>query len=335
MHKGLKIALLAVLLIAATYFFGDVCGRVAQGYELIVLHPSREVLMSIALRFFLAAGSVTVTAGLVAALVRPRWACFLIFALSALAMLLGWELKASSGLLTAVYFVASLIYAKGIAGELDDRLSFSVGPIWHSQSLLLAALLVVACGSFYFGYAAEIDRAGFSIPPYLVDIAMERIEEEISQLLPEAAGEEVIAKFREQLGVTLEEMAREAGRFLPEGVREVAVAQFREQLARALDEMQKEASERAQAADREAILARFRDQLRRALAELVQSAIRPYQRWIPFVLAINLFTLLTTITFLFSWIPILILMAIFPLLTALGLTKVVTETRLVKRLALG
>ena len=334
MHRELKSTVFAILLIAASYFLGDVCARIGQGYELI-LHPSREMLLGLALRFFLALGAVAVTAGLVAALVRPRWACFLIFALSALVTLLGWELKASSGVLTAVYFVASLFYANGIAEELNDRLSFSVGPIRHSQSILLIALAIVACGSFYFGYAAEIDRAGFSIPPYLVDIVMERIEEEVSQLLPEAAGEETIARFREQLGVTLEEMAKEVGRFLPENVREVTMAQFREQLARALDEMQKEASERVQAADREAILAKFRDQLRRALVELVQSAIRPNQRWIPLVLAINLFTLLTTITLFLSWIPILALRVIFPLLTALGLTKVVTETRLVRRLTLG
>jgi enoyl-CoA hydratase/carnithine racemase len=334
MHRELKSAVFAILLIAACYFFGDACGRMEQGYGLI-LHPSREVLLGIALHFFLAIGVVTVTAGLVAALVRPRWACFLVFGLSALAMLLGWELKASSGMLTGVYFLASLFYANGIAEELSDRLSFSVGPIWHSQSILLTALVLVMCGSFYFGYAAEIDRAGLSIPPYLVEIVMERVEEEVSKLLPESAGEEAIAQFAEQLEGTLQEMAKEISGFLPENVREVAVAQFREQLARALGEMQKEASERVQAADREAILAKFRDQLRRALVELLENAIRPYQRWIPLVLAINLFTLLMSITFLFSWVPILILMVVFPLLTALGLTKVVTETRLVKRLTLG
>jgi hypothetical protein len=277
---------------------------------------------------------MALTAGLVAALVRPLWACFIIFALSALAMLLGWELNASSGVLTAVYFIASLFYANGIAEGLNDRLNFSVGPIWHSQRILLIALVIVVCGSFYFGYAAEIDRAGFSIPPYLIEIIMDRIEEEINKLLPETAGEEAIVKFGEQLEKALEEMAKEVGRLLPEDVREIAMVQFRDQLTRALEEMEKEASERMQAADREAILARFREQLRKALVDFVQSAIRPYQRWIPLVLAINLFTLLTTITLLFSWLPILILMVVFPLLTALGVTKVVTETREVKRLVI-
>jgi hypothetical protein len=44
---------------------------------------------------------------------------------------------------------------------------------------------------------------------------------------------------------------------------------------------------------------------------------------------------LLTITGLLSWIPILALWAIFPLLTALGVTKVTTRTREVKRLTLS
>jgi len=37
---------------------------------------------------------------------------------------------------------------------------------------------------------------------------------------------------------------------------------------------------------------------------------------------------------LLSWIPILVLRLIFPLLTAMGVTKVVTETREVRRLTI-
>ena len=43
MHKELKSAVFAVLLIAASYYFGDVCERIGQGYELI-LFPSEEIL---------------------------------------------------------------------------------------------------------------------------------------------------------------------------------------------------------------------------------------------------------------------------------------------------
>ena len=155
MDRQLKIVFFAVLLIVASYYFGGVCERIGQGYDLI-LSPSREIL-GLAIRFFLALGTIAITAGLVAALVRPLWACFVVFALSALAMLLGWGLKTSSGILAAVYFIVSLIYVERIARELDDRLRFSVSPISQSQSILLATLVIVACGSFYFGYAAEVE----------------------------------------------------------------------------------------------------------------------------------------------------------------------------------
>ncbi|MBM4467239.1 MAG: hypothetical protein FJ014_17075 [Chloroflexi bacterium] len=333
MSKELKSALFAVLLIAVSYYFGSVCERVGQSYALI-LSPSRQIL-GLAIRFLLAVGAVALTAGLVAALVRPLWACFLIFALSALAMLLGWELAASSGALTAAYFIASLFYAQGIAGELDNRLSFSVRPIWHVQPILLMALVIVACGSFYFGYAAEINREGFSIPPFLVEMVMGKVEEEVTKVLPEVGGEAAIAMFREQLEEALEEMGKEVGRLLPEAIRDASMAKFRGQLERALDEVEREAGKRLQAADKEAIMARFREQFEEALTELVKEAIRPYERWIPLVFAISIFVSLVTITRLLSWIPILALRGIFPLLTALGVTKIVIETRQVKRLTLG
>jgi hypothetical protein len=334
MHRELKSAIFAVLLIAASYYFGDVCERIGQGYQLI-LSPSGEIL-GLALRLFLAIGAVAITASLVTALVRPLWACFAVFALSALAMFLGWELKASSGVLTAVYFIVSLIYAERTAGELNDRLRFSVRPVSQSQSILLTALVIVVCGSFYFGYAAEIDREGFAIPPALVEMVVGRMEKEVIEFLPADLGEAALTRFRDDIERVLdEEMEKEVANRLPAAQAEAVMAEFRRQLEGILDEMEKEAGKRLQAAEREAIMAEFREQFERALVEFVEKAIKPYERWIPVVFAISLFTLLATITRLLSWIPIVALIAVFPLLTALGVTKVVAETRLVRRLTLG
>ena len=333
MDRQLKIVFFAVLLIAASYFFGDVCERIGQGYELI-LSPSGETL-DLALRLLLAMGAVAITAGLVAALVRPRWACFLVFALSALAMLLGWELKASGGVLTAVYFVASLIYVERIARELDDRLRFSVRPISQSQSILFMTLIIVACGSFHFGYAAEIEREGFSIPPALIEMVVERTEKEAIRLLPADVGEAAVAGFRDQFERVLDEMEKEVSKRLPAAQAEVVMAEFGRQFEKILDEMEREAGERLQGIERDAIVAKFREQFEETLVEFVEKAIRPYEQWIPLVFAISLFSLLATITVLLSWIPVVALMVIFPLLTALGVTEVVAETGLIRRLTLG
>ena len=334
MHRELKSAVFAVLLIAASYYFGDVCERIGQGYDLI-LFPSENSL-GFALRFFLAVGAVAITAGLVAALVRPLWACFIVFGLSALAMLLGWELKVSVGILTMVYLVVSLIYAKRIARGLDDRLAFSVRPISHSQRILIPTLVIAACGSFYFGYAAEIDREGFSIPPTLVEIVADKVENDAIKLLPEDLGEAAVARFRDQFErVLLDELEKEVTSRLPAAQGEALMAEFRRQLARVLDNMEEGATGRLSAAEREAIVAEFREQFEKTLVELVENAIRPYERWVPVVFAISLFSLLATITALLSWIPILALMVTFPLLTALGMTREVAETGLIRRLTLG
>ena len=333
MYRELKSAVFAVLLIAASYYFGDVCERIGQGYDLILL-PS-EGILGLALWFFLAMGAVVITAGLVAALVRPLWACFVVFGLSAVAMLLGWGLKASGGILAGVYFIASLIYVERIARELNDRLRFSVRPISQSQRILISTLLIVACGSFYFGYAAEIDREGFSIPPALVEMVADKVENEAIKLLPEDWGEAAMARFRDQVEqVLLDELEKEVASRLPAVQGEALMAEFRRQLARVLNNMEEEASERLSAAERDAIVAELREQFERTLVEFVENAIRPYEQWIPFVFAISLFSLLATITALLSWIPILALMVIFPLLTALGVTREVAETGIVRRLTL-
>jgi hypothetical protein len=333
MSKELKIAFLAVLLIAASNYFGGVCERIGQGYELI-LAPSREIL-GLAVRFFLATGAVAMTAGLVAALVRPFWASFIVFALSALAMLLGWELKTSSGILATVYFIASLIYAERIARELEDRLRFSVRPISQSQSILITALLTVACGSFYSGYATEIRQRGFSIPPALVERVEGRMEKEIIEFPLADLGEAALTSFRDQFEqVLLDEMEEEVSKRLPAAQSEVIMVEFRRQFVEALDEMERETGERLQDIEMDTFVAGFREQFETTMVEVVENAIRPYEHWIPVVLAISLFSLLATTAVLLSWIPTVALMFLFPLLTALGVTRVAAETGIVRRLTL-
>ncbi len=172
MVRIVKAIIFAGLLIMASLLFGSVCVRVSQGYKLIS-SPFKDELFSLALWLTLALGAMTLTAGLIAVLLRPLWVCFIAFAFSALAMLTAWELKTGPGLLVFVYFVASLLYTQGIAGELKERLNFSVRPIAESQAILLLVLIAIACAAFYFGYAAQIEREGFSIPANVRHMVME------------------------------------------------------------------------------------------------------------------------------------------------------------------
>jgi len=157
-----KIIFLAILLIAASWFFGLWCGRVGQAYTLF-FRPGREIL-ELGLWLLLAIGVVAVTAGLVAALLRPLWVAVVAFVLSALAMVLGWQVGIGPALFGLLYFVASLLYTRGVAGELNDRLRFSVEPVSRGLSLLFLVLALVASGSLCLGYAAHIEKEGFTFP---------------------------------------------------------------------------------------------------------------------------------------------------------------------------
>jgi hypothetical protein len=268
--KWLKIAFLAALSIGAGYFFGTVCGRIGHASELI-LAPSGELLTLLAW-FLLAVGTVAVTAGLVAALVRPVWGGFIAFALSGLAMLLGWQVAAVNGALVLVYAVAACAYAGGVARELNERTEFSVRPVSASQGMLRMTLTLVACGSLYVGYAAHVEREGFSLPEVYVEAFVNQMERQIEAQVSAEEREEAVRGFREGFRSTID--------------------------------------------------------------EFIERRVKPHEELIPLGVAAGLFMPLLTTTTLLAWVPTVILSLAFRLLTAWGVTKVVSETREVKRLVI-
>jgi hypothetical protein len=217
MGKWLKFAFLAVLLIGAGYFFGKICGQVGQAYELI-LSPSRE-LLAMLFWLLLAMGAVLVSAGLVAALLRPVWVGIIAFVFSGLAMLLGWQVTAGNTVLVLLYILAAAVYAVSVARELEQRVRFSIRPISEGQNGLLAALVIVVCGSLCLGYAAHIEREGFSMPESYIEMFMEQIEEQIVAQMPVEQREEAVAQFSEMFrrGVDefFERMVKPYEQFIP------------------------------------------------------------------------------------------------------------------------
>ena len=220
MSKWLKIAFFAALLIGAGYFFGTVCRQIGRAYELI-LAPSGE-LLTLLLRFLLAVGALIVSAGLVATLLRPVRVGFIAFALSGLALLLGWQVAVASGILVLAYFLAASIYTVNVARELNERVKFSVRSIDASQRMLLIALVLVACGSLYLGYAAHIEQEGFSLPEFYIEVFMEQMEKQIKAQVPAEERQEAVAKFREEFQRVVDEFFERSvkpyERFIPLGM---------------------------------------------------------------------------------------------------------------------
>ena len=196
MSKWIKGIFIAVFLIGAGYFFGTTLKQIGQAYELM-LSPSWE-LLNLLLWFLLALGVVAVTSGLVAVLVRPVWVGIIVFALSGVAMLLGWQVTVGSGILALVYLIAASSYSISIVRELNERIRFSVRPIGRSQGMLLMALVLIACGSLYFGCATYIEREGFSIPEFYTEMFMKQMEKQIEARVPAKERREVMAEFRKE-----------------------------------------------------------------------------------------------------------------------------------------
>jgi len=275
MGRIIKIVVLAGLLIAASYFLGAICWRVQQGYELIFA-PS--VKLGMLLLWCLAgAGAVAVASGLVAALVRPLWACALVFLCASLALVLGWEVNPGPGLLALLYFLALLLYGVGTARALEERIHFSVHAVSDGLSLLLTVLALIACGGIYFGYAAKIEAEGFSIPSAFTDAFIETIMQRVSTQM-------------------------EVKKLKPE--------------------------------ERERQLAEIREQIEQMWLEPVESHMKPYERFIPALVALGLFWTLRTLLAFLAWVPALALRGLFPLFTLFRVTKVVRETREVERLVI-
>jgi len=203
-NKWLKFTFFTILLIGAGYFFGTICRQIGQAYNLI-LSPSEELLYLL-LWLLLSLGGLMVAAGLVAALLRPLWIGIIAFILSGLAMLLGWrQVTIGNGILILGYLLIAFFYTFVVARELNERIRFSVRSISEGQNILLMVLILVICGSLYFGCVSRIEQEGFSPPKFYIKMFMEQMEKQIEARVPAKERQEVITQFRKEFQRTVDE----------------------------------------------------------------------------------------------------------------------------------
>ncbi len=252
-----KTVVFIALLLGASAYFGITCHRIGGVGDGIFSLPNEN--LGIFLWMLLAFALMFITAGLVAMLLRPYWVCVVAFALSSLTILFLWGLSPVSGGVVAFYFLAGLLYSRGVIEGLEERIKFSLRPLTDSQGLLLFLLVVAVCASFYLGYAKDIEEEGFQMPQFVTDLGV--------KIANPGSGTE---------------------------------AQFRVQFERQLDD-----------------------------------TIRPYEQYIPVVVAIALFAVLQIVVRVLSWISLGFLAGIFFLLLHLGVTRRVTEMREVERITLA
>jgi hypothetical protein len=160
---------------------------------------------------------VAVAAGLVAALVRPLWVCFVAFALASLTVLLFWGLDLIALVLALLYLLAGLLYSRGVAKGLDERIRFSVRPMEERHTALAIVLVIAVCVLLYAGYAAQIEREGFETPSFVMDIAMEVAERQIDAIpdLTPQQREQVLAEFQQLFEQQMEDTLTPYRKLIP------------------------------------------------------------------------------------------------------------------------
>jgi len=133
---------------------------------------------------------MAVAGGLVSVLLRPWQLASVAFALSGLALLLGWGLHWRYAGLSLLYVLASMASTVWTQDELAQRVSFSVRPMAENWRWVTLTLILLAVGSFYFGFADHVRDQGLSAP-----------EETVNELTGDIAGEIVDKTPLAQLGV--------------------------------------------------------------------------------------------------------------------------------------
>jgi len=213
--KLVKIVVLVVLLVAASCYLGNIGRQIGQLGDAIfvftidTLYPFLWLLLAVVL--------VAIAAGLLAALVRPLWICFIAFALASLAVLLFWGFHLIAILLSLLYLLAGTLYSRGVAKGLNERIRFSVRPIQDNQTALAIVLVIAACVLFYSGYAAQIDREGFTVPAGFIDAVAGITDDQIESIpgLTPQEREELSAELRQQVEQQLEDTIQPYQKLIP------------------------------------------------------------------------------------------------------------------------
>jgi hypothetical protein len=195
MNRWLKMGFIAGLLILAGYFMGVISREVGLAYTDLLSASSN--LLSLFLKFLVTALSLTACAGLVATLLRPPAVGWMAFALSALAMLVGWGVSLVSGVLALIYFLAGSIYINSVVRDMNRRITYSEKSTQVGQSLLLTALALVVSGSLYVNYSMHIEKEGFSVPERYVQDVEQLVEGQVGEVIPEVVREPVLDRFRD------------------------------------------------------------------------------------------------------------------------------------------
>ena len=89
------------------------------------------------------------------------------------------------------------------------------------------------------------------------------------------------------------------------------------------------------AKERQEVITQFRKEFQHTVDEFFENTVKPYEKYIPLAIIVVLFVPLMTVTRLLVWVPTLLMSIIFSLLKAMGIVKLISETREIQRLVIS
>lgn len=179
-----KTTVLILLLLASAWFFGSICERIQKEYLTTII--AGKDIINFGINIIVASALFCITIGMAVTLIRPIWVTLISLALTAPAMMIGWEFTPKAAIISISFAIIAIMYTSSVKRKLDNQITFSLHPLFDSQKLLMMALTAVMCASFAFGYYEDATKNNFAIPPvaretmnkFLLDSTKQAIEKQ-------------------------------------------------------------------------------------------------------------------------------------------------------------
>jgi len=208
---------LAILPIAAAFWFGTLCRQMGGAHHLLVFPP--RGLLRLLLWLILSQLALAVSAGLVAALFRPQELALATLGLSGAALLFGWGVTAPNVLLSSCYVVAASAFNAVTQRELWQRIHFSVRPVAENWRYVSVVLVLLATFSFYNGFSEHVRDEGLAIPERQADDWTGEIAADVVDGMPLSAlqmlRQEAVGRVQRVLKGQLQALVRRVERYVP------------------------------------------------------------------------------------------------------------------------
>ncbi len=212
-----RIALLAILPIGAGFWFGTLCRQMGGAHQLLVFPP--RGLLRLLLLLILSQLALGISAGLVAALFRPRELALATLGLSGVALLFGWGVTAPNVLFSSVYVLAALTFNAVTQRELWQRIHFSVRPVAENWRYVSVVLVLLVTFSFYNGFSEYVHDKGLAVPERQVDDWTGEIAADVVDGMPLSAlqmlRQEAVGRVQSVLKDQLQALVRRVERYVP------------------------------------------------------------------------------------------------------------------------